>query len=114
MKLRALIKWPNREDLFKTTPMSFRQHFKTTVAVIVDCFEIFCNQPKNFLATAETFSSYKHHNTVKYLIGITPQGVISFVSKAWGGRVSDKYVTDNYGMLQYLLPGVVVLTEVLV
>ena len=73
VRLRPLIKWPTREDLMTTTPMSFRQHFKTKVAVIIDCFEIFCNQPKNLLARAQTFSSYKHHNTVKILIGILSQ-----------------------------------------
>ena len=52
-----------------------------------------------------TWSNYKHHNTVKFLIGVTPQGVISFISKAWGGRVSGKYLTENAGLLRRLLPG---------
>ena len=38
------------------------------------------------------FSSYKNHYTVKFLIGITPHGSISFVSKAWGGKTSDKFL----------------------
>lgn len=111
VRLSPLIKWPTREELIETTPMSFRQHFKTKVAVIIDCFEIFCNQPKNLLARAKTFSSYKHHNTVKILIGITPQGVISFISKAWGGRTSDRYLTESSGFLKNLLPGDVVLAD---
>ena len=56
-----------------------------------------------------TWSNYKHHNTVKFLIGVTPQGVISFISKAWGGRVSDKYLTENSGLLRKLFPGDIVL-----
>ena len=111
IRLRLLIKWPSREDLITTTPMSFRQHFKTKVAVIIDCFEIFCNQPKNLSARAQTFSSYKHHNTIKILIGITPQGVISFVSKSWGGRTSDRHLTENCGLLKNLLPGDVILAD---
>ena len=111
VRLSPLIKWPTREELIETTPMSFRQHFRTKVAVIIDCFEIFCNQPKNLLARAKTFSSYKHHNTVKILIGITPQGVISFISKAWGGRTSDRYLTESSGFLKNLLPGDVVLAD---
>ena len=62
-------------------------------------------------AQACTFSSYKHHNTIKVLLGITPQGVISYVSDTWGGRVSDKYITQNCGILNHLIPGDVVLAD---
>ena len=106
-RLEVMLKWP----LLATTPMSFRQHFKTKVVVIVDCFEVFCHKPQNHMAKAETFSSYKHHNTVKFLIGVTSQGVISFVSKAWGGRTPDKHLTDNCGIMKYLLPGDVILGD---
>ena len=93
-RLKMMLKWPSRDDLLATTPMFFRQHFKAKVAVIVDCFGIFCHKPKNHMAKAETFSSYKHHNTIKFSIGVTPQGVISFVLKAWGGRTPDEHLTD--------------------
>ena len=43
------------------------------------------------------WSSYKHHNTIKVLIGITPQGTIAYTSEAWGGRTSDKFLTENCG-----------------
>lgn len=35
---------------------------------------------------------------------ITPQGTVCFVSEAWGGRTSDKYLTENCGFLGNLLP----------
>ncbi len=47
---------------------------------------------------------YKHHNTVKYLIGITPQGSVSCISSGWGGRMSDKYITENSCFLTNLVP----------
>ena len=89
----------------------FSSHLEKKTTVIIDCFEIFIDRPSNLLARAQTFSSYKHHNTVKVLIGITPQGTISFVSKAWGGRTSDKFLTENCGILEKLLPGDLVLAD---
>ena len=31
---------------------------------------------------------------------------MSYISDAWGGRVSDKYLTEHCGILAKLLPGV--------
>ena len=45
------------------------------------------------------------------MVGITPQESISFVSNAWGGRTSDKYLTDNCGILKKLLPGDLVIAD---
>ena len=91
--------------------MQFRKYFEKKVAVIIDCFDIFSEKPSNLMARAQTWSSYKHHNTVKFLIAITPQGVISFLSKGWGGRVPDKHITEQCGFLNYsvILPGDVIL-----
>ncbi len=36
---------------------------------------------------------------------------MSFVSKAWGGRVSDKLLIELCGILKHLLPGDVVLAD---
>ena len=86
-RLDFLIKWPDRENLRKTMPLVFKQNFGNKVAVIIDCFEVFIDRSSSLIARAMTWSNYKHHNTVKFLIGITPQGVISFISKAWGAEL---------------------------
>jgi len=90
-KLKHLIIWPTRDALKKTMPMVVHKHYPRCV-VIIDCFEIFVDRPTDLLARAQTYSQYKHHNTVKYLIGITPQGTVSYISEGWGGRTSDKYI----------------------
>ena len=110
-RLKPLILWPDRDILRQTMPMDFQKHCPTC-AVIIDCFEIFIERPSsNVLARAQTFSSYKHHNTVKYLIGITPQGTVCFISDGWGGHVSNKHLTENSGLLNHLIPGDTILAD---
>ena len=36
-----------------------------------------------------TWSSYKHWNTAKLLVGITPAGVVSFIPPLWTGSIRD-------------------------
>ena len=52
-------------------------------------------RPSDLLARAQVWSNYKHHSTKKNLIGITPQGTISFLSKCVGGRMSDKKIVEE-------------------
>lgn len=111
IRLQNLIFWPDREQLQRTMPNCFQESFGKKVAIIIDCFEIFIERPSNLCARATTWSNYKHKNTAKVLIGIAPQGVVTYVSEAWGGRVSDKHLTENCGILQNLLPGDVVLAD---
>ena len=47
---------------------------------------------------------------MKVLICITPQGTISFVSKAWGGRVSDKCIIEQ-SVEKIFEPGDIILVD---
>lgn len=108
--LKPLIVWPDREELRMTLPLEFRKHYPRCVCII-DCFEVFCERPTDLMARAQTYSHYKGHNTVKFLIAITPQGTISFISQSWGGRTSDKHLTEHSGLLNKLTPGDLVLAD---
>ena len=103
-KTSFLIQWPERDVLRKTMPVPFRRFFRNC-CVIIDCTEVFIERPSDLLARAQVWSNYKHHTTLKFLIGITPQGTVSFVSKCAGGRMSDKEITETCGLLRHLLPG---------
>ena len=72
VRVSPLISWPTHA-LHKTMPQCFVDSFGYKTTVIIDCFEIFIDRPTNLMARAQTFSNAKHHNTVKVLIGISPQ-----------------------------------------
>ena len=104
IKTAHLIQWPDRETLQQTMPIAFRKFFKRC-CVIIDCSEVFMERLSDLLARAQVWSNYKHHSTLKFLIGITPQGTISYVSRYVGGRMSDKERVEQSSLLDYLLPG---------
>ena len=105
--LKQLIIWPDSETLQQNLPSVFQTNF-TKVKCIIDCFEIFIERPVAFTARAATYSNYKKHNTVKVFIGISPTGAITFISSAWGGRVSDKVITQQ---CKHIDPGDIILAD---
>ena len=69
---------------------------------IIDCAKVFVERPKSLLIQAQTWSDYKHHNTFKFLIGISPTGFITFISSCYGGRTTDKFICSDSGFYDLL------------
>lgn len=96
--------WYTRERVHATMPEKFRE-FCPTLRVILDCTEVKCESPALLTLQSETFSTYKNNTTFKSLIGIAPNGAITFVSRLYTGAVSDKELILLSGVLDLLEPG---------
>ena len=82
-------------------PKVFKQLYPTT-RVIIDATELYIQQSSLPELQQLTISSYKNHNTYKGLIGISPSGAVTFVSKLYPGSISDKELTRRSGILDLL------------
>ena len=95
-RFRALPIWAPRQKVDETMPECFKESYPNT-RVIVDCTELFIEQPSSLRSQSIPYSSYKHHNTAKRLIGIAPSAAVTFVSDLFAGRVSDRKATKMSG-----------------
>ncbi len=110
-RFSSLIHWPSREEIKKNLPALFRSPPFNSVRCIIDCSEIFIDRPTSLSASAMTYSNYKSHDTIKFLVGISPTGSITFLSKSWGGWASDKTITKSSGLIDLLEEGDIVMAD---
>ena len=92
---------PAVEQVKATLPYPFKERYPKTY-VIVDASEVFIDTPNDLQLQSSTWSNYKHHNTVKFLVGCTPNGAISFVSPLYVGSISDVELTRVFGLVKQL------------
>lgn len=101
--LKPMIKWPTRNAVIQKMPKCFHKKYKHC-RCIIDCIEVFIETPRCVMDQEQTWSNYKHHHTVKYLVGLTPAGAVCFLSPGWGGSVSVKEMVSNSGFFELLEP----------
>ncbi len=109
--------WPSRAELRKNLPAALRASHPDC-AVIIDCFTVPFEEPvsrgnhqqqQRMMPSSQGVGA--SYNVLKYLIGVAPQGVVTFVSRGVLGNVSDKSLAEGCGFLCKLLPGDVVLAS---
>ena len=104
LKFKEIPLWPPIELVKSNMPNQFKNMYPST-RVILDATEIYIDQPHIPELQQMTFSNYKNHNTYKGLIGISPDGVVTFISSLYSGSISDKELTRRSGILDLLEPG---------
>ena len=100
---------PTRFKNDTCAPSSFSQF--SSCRVVIDCTDVEIATPKLMSHQSVTYSSYRGMNSFKVLIGVTPNAVITFVSKLYPGSISDKAIVQKSGFLDQLSTGDLVLAD---
>lgn len=101
---------PSQRAVRDTLPESFKENY-SNCRLIIDCTEFRTQVPSTVEQRVQMYSNYKSAYTAKYLIGITPGGLIAFISKGYGGRATDSFISNDCGFVGLLNEGDVVLAD---
>ena len=93
-QLKEINIWPEKEIVEQNMPEDFKRKFPAT-RVILDATEIPVQKPSDVVLQSATFSTYKHKNTLKTMIGISPNGLVTYTSNAYGGCTSDRQIIER-------------------
>lgn len=104
VELGPLIRMPERDIIKYYSPPAFKQLFPKVV-IVIDCTEIEMERPSALNTQSACYSSYKSRPTMKVLVGITPSGVLSFISELFPGSTSDQEIVLKSNFLDILAPG---------
>ena len=102
--------WLSKEEVKATMPMCFKKHYPNT-RVIIDASEVQIEVPASVDAQILFYSNYKARHTIKFLVGIAPSGIVTFISNSYGGRVTDGHLTADSGFFDLLEPGDEVMSD---
>ena len=72
----------------------FIHKYKST-RVIMDRIKVKCQMPSSLELNGELFSSYKHHITLKGLVGSSPGGAVTFINQLYTGSISDRKISNE-------------------
>ncbi|XP_063625578.1 uncharacterized protein LOC134797280 [Cydia splendana] len=105
-----LIYLPAPDQIQAQLPHEFKVRYPN-VQCILKSLEIEIKTSPDPLHQAQTWSEEKYGSTLKYLIGCTPNGFVAFVSKGYGGGISDKDILERSNLTNILPLNAVVMTE---
>ncbi|XP_040079265.2 uncharacterized protein LOC120850716 [Ixodes scapularis] len=102
--LRNAITWPSKDEVLHNMSVCLQKY--SHVSIVLDCTKIPVGTSKCLKCRISTYSHYKKGHTIKYMVGVSPAGLITYISSGYGGRASDKAMFDQSGLVDKLLPGI--------
>lgn len=97
MILENFICTESRDLINNNMPRYFTRF--TSCRYVLDCTEIPLCSPRCIRCRTQTYSHYKGRHTLKVLIGVSPSGLITYVSPFFGGKASDKFIFNTTKIL---------------
>lgn len=101
--LTEITSFPTLAEVQQQMPPHFRRYPNTRI--LLDTAEIRIQKPSSLTAQRRTFSHYKFANTMKCLVGATPDCYVSFVSPLYGGGTSDRAIVQLSAVLDLFESG---------
>ncbi|XP_064479830.1 uncharacterized protein LOC135393283 [Ornithodoros turicata] len=98
--MRAALSWPSKEEVMQNMPLCFSSFPR--VRVVLDGTEVQIEKSQCLACRIKTYSHYKGCHTVKFLVGVSPGGLITHISEGFEGRASDKTTIEQSGILKKL------------
>lgn len=100
---------PSRDKNKLSAPSSFSQF--GFCRIVIDCTDIEIATPALMSQQNATYSSYRGMHSFKVIVGVAPNGVITYVSNLYPGSISDKAIVQQSGFLNHLTTGDMVLAD---
>lgn len=98
LQWREINIWPEQEVIHFHGPTGFQRKCPKTRAIFHGT-ECPIQKPKDPEAQKVTFSTHKNCNTAKVLLGVTPGGLVSYVSPAYAGGISNRKIVERSNLM---------------
>lgn len=107
--LRCAIPFLSRHEVKCYIPQCFKDF--PDVRIVLDCTEVPVQKSSCLCCRLKTYSHYKSNHTLKFMTGVSPSGLITFTSRMYGSRVSDKALFEQSGLLDKVEPGDAIMVD---
>ncbi|KAG1655660.1 hypothetical protein GQR58_024416 [Nymphon striatum] len=99
--------FPSRNKNKICSPSSFLPF--PNCRIVIDCTVVEIAIPQMMNLQSATYPSYRSTNSFKALVGVSPNGAITYISKLYPVSVSDKKIVESCGILTHFIAGDLIL-----